>query len=140
MSVYHLRFDERPVLGKIFTFGYLQPGAMGVVQRLIVSGAVLIDIRFSPVSCRPEWSKKRLSEQFGSSYQYVHALGNIHYRSRELPIELVNGSAGISLVGAWLEKGYDVCLLCACLDGVVCHRSKAAALVQAAYSCEVVHL
>src|SRR5450759_3875088 len=125
----------------LYTVGYLQPDAMATVQRLVAQGVMLLDIRYSPRSRRPEWSRKRLAERFEGRYRHAPALGNVNYRSPELPIQFVDTFDGLWSVLFWfVNKGYDVCLLCACADVSVCHRLLVAQCVQAVCLCDVVHL
>lgn len=125
----------------LYTIGYLQPDAMATVQRLVDKGVMLLDIRYAPRSHRPEWSRKRLVERFEGRYHHVPEFGNVNYRSPELPIQLANEFDGLWSVLFWVvNKGSDVCLLCACADVSACHRRVAADLVRAACSCTVVHL
>ena len=125
----------------LYTLGYLQHDSMARLEKLVADNVIVLDIRSSPRSRWYAWSRKRLIERFGNSYHHVPELGNVNYRSAELPVKLANEFDGLWSVLFWLvNKGYDVCLLCACADVLVCHRRVVAELVRAASSCQVVHL
>ena len=124
----------------VYTLGYLQRGSMERLRKLVADNVIVLDIRYSPRSAWPHWSRKQLAERFRGSYLHVPELGNVNYRSPDLPIKLRDEDFGVWAVRFWLEKGYDVCLLCACVEVSACHRVRAAALVEAACSCTVVHL
>jgi Domain of unknown function DUF488 len=128
------------MVGTLYTIGYVRANALRTISRGIASRAKLFDIRYAPRSRRPEWSRKRLSERFGSRYRHLPKLGNANYHSATLPVQLVAPERGISMVCDELANGSDVCLLCACGEVTACHRLIVAQLVQAACSCKVVHL
>ncbi len=126
----------------VYTLGYLKPEAMTTLEVFVANGAGVIDIRYAPVSRRPEWTKKRLIERFGATrYVHVQALGNINYRSRgQLPIRLADPETGLRRVVTYLaSSGLDVCLLCACQNVATCHRRIVANLIQEAFPCQIVH-
>lgn len=125
----------------VYTLGYLQRGSMERLRKLVADDVTVIDIRLSPRSAWPQWSRKQLAERFGSRYLHVPELGNVNYRSSSLPVQLASEFDGLWSVLFWVvNKGCDVCLLCACVDVAVCHRRVVADLVQVACSCQVVHL
>ena len=124
----------------VYTLGYLQRGSREKLYKLVADGVMVLDVRYSPRSAFPQWTRHQLKMWLGSRYQHVRELGNVNYRSVDLPIQLFDASVGQAVVLSWFEKGYDVCLLCACAEVSACHRLVVAGLVEAACSCTVVHL
>src|SRR2546429_4738267 len=116
--------------GKLYTVGYASLEGVDQLQELFAQQILIVDIRYYPASrWRPEWSRKRLSERLTTKYCHIRELGNVNYRSSTLPIELVDATAGISLIARFLRAGHDVCLLCACADWHSCHRRLVAELL-----------
>ena len=125
----------------LYTLGYRQRDSMSRLEKLVADNVIVLDIRYSPRSRCPEWSRKRLAERFEGRYRHVPELGNVNYRSPELPIQLAHEFDGLWSVLFWVVNNRsDVCLLCACADVAGCHRWVVADLVQAACACTVVHL
>lgn len=80
--------------------------------------AVVVDIRYSPMSRNPEWRKSNLQALLGSKYVHCQSFGNSAYKTGG--IEILNYSAG----KAMLETiDAPVILLCACSDAHTCHRT-----------------
>lgn len=129
------------MLSKLYTLGYAAAGADERLDELMRDASMtLVDIRYHPASrYRPQYRKSALEQRFDVRYCHVPELGNVNYRDSTLPIVLADTAAGLSCVLFWLERGYSVCLLCACADARACHRSVVARLVQERCSCEVVH-
>ena len=128
--------------GKLYTVGYATLDGVGQLERFLAHEILLIDIRYLPASrWKPEWSRKRLNQQFAPNYQHVRELGNINYSSLELPIQLFKAEQGVPKVVSLLKQGCDVCLLCVCVDWQTCHRKVVADLIQRELSTlEVIHL
>lgn len=117
--------------GRLYTVGYATFDGIEQLQELLTPQAILVDIRYYPSSrWRPEWSRKRLLERFAPNYYHIRELGNINYRSPQLPIELLDAEVGISWLVTHLQAGHDICLLCACADWHKCHRRTVAELLQ----------
>ena len=119
---------------KIFLIGYL--GRTVDDLRKIVGKGTLLDIRISPQSRKPGFSKKRLSETFGDRYEWVYELGN--ESSEEGTIQLYDPDIGIEIVKeVYKVTKHHVYLMCACRDGETCHRATVGALLrQLNYSVE----
>lgn len=117
--------------GELYTIGYAAFERIEQLEEILTPQVMLVDIRYYPSSrWRPEWSRKRLMERFAPNYYHIRELGNINYRSPQLPIELLNAEVGISWVVTHLQSGRDICLLCACADWYTCHRRTVAELLQ----------
>ena len=80
--------------------------------------AVIFDIRFSPRSRVPMWSKSSFEREFGRRYRHVKAFGNKNYKGG--PIELVDFKAGVAEIQI---SGRPVILMCACKNPAICHRT-----------------
>ena len=117
--------------GKLYTIGYASLKGVEQLQEALAPNVLIIDIRYYPASrWRPEWSRKRLMEKFAANYCHIRELGNINYRSSELPITLLDAKTGISQIISLLQNGHDICLLCACSDWRKCHRRVVTELLQ----------
>jgi uncharacterized protein (DUF488 family) len=128
----------------IFTIGYEKRSIDDLIWVLRARGvACVVDVRLTPVSRRPDFSKKRLSsalEAAGVAYEHRGALGNPpairdlylagdvelgHKRFRE---HLENG-ASVALDELAKSLGEEtVALLCLERDAHRCHRSVVAAM------------
>lgn len=114
----------------LFSVGYLNPGALDLLQERIDQGAVILDIRLLAGSrYRPDFSGKRLRERFGAAYLRAMELGNKNYNRPGAPIVLVNPEKGIAHLLTLLEQS-DVCLLCRCQQFALCHTATVVAEVQ----------
>lgn len=124
-------------MNTLYTIGYakLSPDRLKAqAERL---NAVLVDIRFSPASRRPEWSGKRLRELLGERYVHVKALGNINYKGG--PIRYVDLDGGTQAIAALLEQR-PVILMCVCADVETCHRKGAAEHIADTLGVNLLHL
>ncbi len=122
----------------IYTLGYSKwkiEALAPVVARL---DAVLFDVRYSPRSRNPDWSRKRLIEKFGDNYTHVREFGNLNYKSDSIRIADFRG--GDEKFKAAMATGKPVILLCACGNVDVCHRKVIAEQLAQWHSLEVVHL
>lgn len=107
----------------LYSVGYLNPGALDLLQERIDQGAVILDIRRVAASrYRPDFSGKRLRARFGAAYQRSSDLGNEHYNQPCAPIRLHNPERGIPCLLTLLEQS-DVCLLCRCQQLAHCHTT-----------------
>jgi uncharacterized protein (DUF488 family) len=126
----------------IYTLGYSGWKPEALKAKVDALGALLLDIRYSPRSRRPEWRKEALRELWGADWQqhYLHlvALGNRNYNT-DRPIQLAAPEIGLNYVAAALRHR-PVVLLCACRDAALCHRSVAADFLSERLSAPVVHL
>src|SRR5579872_6572145 len=94
--------------------GYLNSGALDLLQAEVDQGAIIIDIRRVAASrYRPAFPGKRLRERFGVLYQRLPEQDNENYNQTGTPIVLRNPTSGIVRLLALLEQ-QDVCLLCRC--------------------------
>lgn len=123
----------------LYTLGYTGLKPEELLKAVEHYDATLVDVRISPYSRHPQWSGLNLSRQLGQQYIHIRALGNLNYKQPELGIKLVDPDEGCFRL-VQLLKQRSVILLCACPDHHTCHRSTAAAEMEARYDVEVVHL
>ena len=124
----------------VYTFGYGGKTPQELANTAASLGAVVVDIRFSPRSRRPEWNGGQLRDFLaGQGVRYAHAkpLGNENYKGG--PIKLYQPDLGVKVVQALLDT-QPVLLLCACREVATCHRLTAAELLQERLGVNVVHL
>jgi hypothetical protein len=118
---------------KLYSIGYLNPGALDLLQEQVSQGAIILDIRrIAGSRYRPQFSAKRLRERFGKAYRRAPELGNINYNQPGAPIVLLNPTQGIPRLLTLLEQ-MDICLLCKCQQFATCHSALVVAEVQRAY-------
>ena len=123
---------------KLYTIGY---GALRsnvqlaeIVDRL---DAYLVDVRFSPMSRNPHWTKPALLSLFGDRYVACRELGNENFRGGA--IKLSDPPAAIARLRPLLAER-PLVLMCACREVAVCHRQPAAELLAKEFGVEVAHL
>lgn len=121
----------------IYTIGYSGWKPEQLAAKVEELGALLVDVRFSPRSRVPQWTKKSLCELVGAE-NYVHCknLGNENYKSGG-PIKLLNPDAAIASLR---DVQRPLILLCGCKDHTICHRADAATVLAEAFGVAVTHL
>jgi hypothetical protein len=124
----------------IYTSGYLAGWTPETLKTTCEElGALLLDIRYSPHSRRPEWDRAALRNLFGQvRYRHEPALGNRNYNNGK-EIALAAPEHAVDRLRVAL-KYTPVVLLCACREATACHRSVAAAFLAERLGAEVVHL
>lgn len=116
--------------GRLYTFGYARlAGTPDLAQLLGDAASIVIDVRTSPFSRVPAWSRgtRRTVEGAGYRYLWERGLGNAAYKTGG--IQLANPAA-ISTVVDLLEAGESVAIMCVCPDVATCHRRTVAELAQ----------
>ncbi len=114
---------------KIYTLGYSGWRPEAVRAQAETLDAVVVDVRWSPRSRNPQWTRKRLTELLGARYRHVKAFGNLNYKGG--PIKLANPEAGLAEIRPILEAGQPVILMCVCKEVERCHRQDVAAYLVA---------
>jgi uncharacterized protein (DUF488 family) len=119
--------------GQVYTLGYAVAGAAEQLERLMADPTMLlVDVRKEARSrWLHQWTKKQLTLRWGGRYIHLPQLGNVNYKDRNLPIVLANPDEGIPVVQSYLQAGYSVVLLCACMRYETCHRRVVAELLEA---------
>lgn len=126
-------------MNTIYTIGYAGWTPAGVKARVEALNAILLDIRYSPYSKRPEWRGESLKALLGRArYSHIKTLGNRNYRG-DGPIVLDAPEAAIETVTRLLAQ-HPVVLLCACRDAATCHRSNAAEFLSERLGAPIEHL
>lgn len=82
--------------------------------------AVVVDIRYRPVSRMPEWNKVSLMNTLAARYMVVQELGNVNYKNGG-PILIKDMAHGVNRLSMRGAKNYI--LLCGCKDPLTCHRT-----------------
>ena len=122
----------------IYTVGYKAWSFYEFKTKVEELGDIpVIDVRYSPYSFNPFWTKKNLKKHF-KSYIHIRNLGNVNYKNGK-PIKIYNLDKGCKQL---LEKiGDNNCLLlCACEDFDKCHRKVIVETLQTMILCDIIHL
>jgi len=122
----------------LYSLGYAGWSAEQV--RLVAEerSALVLDLRLTPQSRKPGFSKRTLERYLGERYVHVRALGNVNYRTGG-PIVLRDAGQGLAILSQHLRHR-AVILLCGCADLHACHRKTVADLAAGRFGAEVVHL
>ncbi len=110
----------------VTTIGYRAEGAMEQVETLVrEQDAMVLDIRTMPRSrYYPQWNRKPLEARFGlQHYDHLELLGNVNYRTPELPIQLQDAHNGLLWLCVYLQRR-DVVLLCGCPHPLSCQHTR----------------
>ena len=102
----------------IYTTGYTGKDFEDLKPLIEHLNAVLVDIRFSPQSRRPEWTQDYLKLLLKNRYRHVAQLGNRTFRENRITIQ--NLDLGIKTV---LSFGINAVLFCGCEEFAQCHRA-----------------
>ncbi len=127
---------------KIATIGSHQPEAWQIISSMVEEQDWhLLDIRYDRNSYWTKWSERALRQEFGQRYHPLPELVNLYELEPDHPARLVDPTAGLAKVTAWLDTGINCLLMCRCLDWQHCHRKQVVTLLQHAYpTLEVAHL
>jgi len=111
--------------GIVYTFGYSGHGVTDLLNHIErVGGAIVVDIRYSPNSRRPEWREAALRAALNGRYTHIRALGNKNYSVPNGSIRIADLELGIALLKTHMvTQDTPVILLCGCADPHLCHRS-----------------
>lgn len=123
----------------LYTLGYSGWTPENIQEAAQARNAVVCDIRYSPASRHPQWSKRQLSQLLGARYQHVQALGNRNYKNGG-PIALADYETGKQVIVEILATGQSVILMCACKDVGMCHRLMVAEQLAADLGVTITHL
>lgn len=111
---------------RVYHEGYNMAGSEQRVSVLMRNNPklLLIDTRLSPRSMRPGWNGDELAIQYGKRYRQAgKLLGNRNYAQAKhgAPIDIVDIDAGVAVLIDFLQRGYDLLLICQCVHAG-CHR------------------
>ena len=104
----------------VYLAGYQSMKLDQLAAFMAEHGADLMDIRHSPWSPNPQYTKGSMQKRFGEHYAHLPELGNKLYRTGGM--EFVDMDEGARLIAAHPRP---VILLCACADAASCHRTAA---------------
>lgn len=114
----------------VYHAGYADQGAE--IHRLmeLLPDLIMIDVRKSPRSYKPEWGGFMLSERYNKDKQHKrywqegNTLGNINYlpQDRWKGHQLVDEKTGMRRLAGALRNGHDLLLICQCPKDSGCHR------------------
>jgi uncharacterized protein (DUF488 family) len=126
----------------IYTIGYSGWTPAALKAAVDARGVLLVDIRYSPRSRRPEWRTDALARLWGENvaqhYVWWRELGNVNYKG-EGPIVLADPELAL-VPAATLLIWRPIALLCACRRHEGCHRLTAADYLSQALGAPVEHL
>ena len=120
--------------GTLLTIGYTEPDAAQRIATFLAQPHTgLVDIRYSPrCTWDAQWDKSALQVTYGQQYVHERCFGNVNYRKKGGPIQLVNPDERLPVVVRYLMNGGSLMLLCACKDYEHCHRRTVYELVMSA--------
>ena len=125
----------------LYTMGYnnwTDDDFFELLEKLYVI-YVIIDIRFSPYSKMPWWTKKSLSNRLLGCYTHMDKLGNKNYKNVNSEIEIVDIESCEKVIQL-MNKGFTCILLCACEEYDKCHRKIVAEEIQKRTGCDIKQL
>jgi uncharacterized protein (DUF488 family) len=126
---------------KVFTLGDSGWTPEGIRAVLDARDAILVDVRLSPRSRMPQWSRSRLQNLLGDRYAHVRAFGNLNYKGDlGTDVMLEDAEAGIAQARELAASGRALVVMCGCKDHRECHRSDVAALLAQAMGLEIEHI
>ena len=113
-----------------FTIGYSGLWVGDLVRWAERQEVIVVDVRFSPRSRRPEWCKSRLMDRLGARYLWMgETFGNKEYRSLDRDAcDLADPVRGVRIAARLLQTR-SICLLCLEANHWACHRAEVADLI-----------
>lgn len=111
---------------QVYTTGYGDKKVGAIASLAKRYDAIVLDIRYSPRSRNPDWSKKRMKERMGERYIHVREFGNANYRGGA--IRIVDYDAGKAIIE---QSDKPAILVCVCKDAKICHRTTIARRLRA---------
>lgn len=119
----------------IYTLGYAQWSIDDVESVVDEYDAILADVRRSPHTTKPGFTRSELDARFENRYLHVPAFGNDNYK--EGPVQLVDPEQGLAELRT-VDR--PPILMCGCQLPEHCHRSVVAALLADRLGNPVEHL
>jgi uncharacterized protein (DUF488 family) len=113
----------------IYTFGYSGRQVSELLALCDQVDGCVVDVRYSPRSRNPTWTRKRLQEALGDRYAWFRGFGNLNYRSGG-GIVLAGFEGACDELHPLLATRRSPILLCACTDAALCHRTVVARLLK----------
>ena len=124
---------------RLYTLGYALWTAEALYHTVTDLDAVLVDVRLTPWSPKPGFSRAALAKMLGDRYRHNPSFGNVNYNRPGEPIQLRHPELGLTGVEPLLRER-AVILMCGCRDLKTCHRLTVANVVASALGVVVEHL
>ena len=102
----------------IYTIGYVGRKPEELKKLAEELDAIVLDIRFSPLSRIPHWNGEALSKLLRLRYRHVPSLGNLNYKNGG-PIMIADYRLGRETI---IQQSRNVILMCVCKSLGLCHR------------------
>lgn len=133
------RFEREKVM-PVYTVGYLGWNIDALAERLKSLGddPRVYDVRYSPYSRVPEFSRTGFISKLGNAYIHAKGFGNVNYQGG--PIKLADPEPWYECVKRDNDAGLPVILMCACWNLAECHRLVIANEIAKRYNIEIEHL
>lgn len=122
-------------VSSIYTLGYAHWALDEVEPVIRVLDGILVDVRHTPYTSKPGFSKDELRDRFPNRYLHLDAFGNANYDGG--PTELANPERGLEAIS---ELELAPILMCGCKSPSQCHRSTVASLIADRWTVPVHHL
>lgn len=119
----------------LYTLGYALWSIEDVESQVEDLDALLVDVRHSPHTSKPGFSKSELASRLGTDYLHVPGFGNSNYKGGS--IKLADPEHGLRRLQP--HEGPFI-LLCGCRNPKECHRSRVARMLQEHLGGSIIHL
>lgn len=114
----------------IFHFGYSGQNFDDITTSIAQSGAILVDIRYSPRSRVSTWRQAAFEKRLGGRYRWKgDLLGNRNYGGG--PIDVVDLRGGLQFIQESAAQ-CPVVIMCVCPTAEGCHRQSIVLALQEA--------
>jgi hypothetical protein len=122
--------QKHDAFGQLYEIGYRRPEALDQIDQALAQNdsLIVVDIRYTPASRNPEWTKSAFEKRFGSRYTWLRNLGNVNHH-KPGNIRIADPEKGIAQL-AEILKDHSAILLCGCPEYEECHRKTVADLFQ----------
>ena len=107
---------------RIYTLGYSGWKPDAIDQAVRDRHAVLVDVRYKPVSRYFPFHRKSFQDRLVEAYKWVGEFGNLNYHLDISQALIADFETGAKIVEAILAGGQSVILMCGCGDLATCHR------------------
>ena len=98
----------------IYTLGYSGWTPDQIRQYLLDHQALLIDIRYKPLSRHHQWRRGARQALVCPYYRWIQELGNKAYKEKPRRIEIADMDTGLTRLGVIVQTVPTVMLLCGC--------------------------
>jgi hypothetical protein len=125
---------------QLYEIGYRALKALETIDQAIAQNPTLmvIDIRHTPSSRNPSWTKAAFEKRFGNRYTWLPELGNVNHHEHG-NIRIADPEKGIAKLEEILKE-HPAILLCGCPEYDGCHRKVVADLYYKEHSGQILPL